>query len=138
MALVHEGAWRSGQLCESLFHKAVAAIVIGTELAGDEPLQVRHRTFELARADGARPRGAGRADAGDRGARVRGARDDDGAGRVQPMSDVRPVDDHDPDAPVRPRRKGIYILPNLFTLAAQNGQLATADPITQAMLGILG
>jgi CDP-diacylglycerol--serine O-phosphatidyltransferase len=34
------------------------------------------------------------------------------------MSDVRPVDDHDPDAPVRPRRKGIYILPNLFTLAA--------------------
>jgi CDP-diacylglycerol--serine O-phosphatidyltransferase len=34
------------------------------------------------------------------------------------MSDIRPGEEHDADAPVRPRRKGIYILPNLFTLAA--------------------
>jgi CDP-diacylglycerol--serine O-phosphatidyltransferase len=34
------------------------------------------------------------------------------------MNDNRPGEDHDADAPLRPRRKGIYILPNLFTLAA--------------------
>jgi CDP-diacylglycerol---serine O-phosphatidyltransferase len=34
------------------------------------------------------------------------------------MNDNRPGEDHDVDAPIRPRRKGIYILPNLFTLAA--------------------
>jgi CDP-diacylglycerol--serine O-phosphatidyltransferase len=34
------------------------------------------------------------------------------------MSDIRPGEEHEADAPVRPRRKGIYILPNLFTLAA--------------------
>lgn len=34
------------------------------------------------------------------------------------MNDPRHADDPDADAPVRPRRKGIYILPNLFTLGA--------------------
>ena len=34
------------------------------------------------------------------------------------MNDARPADEHDAETPVRPRRKGIYILPNLFTLAA--------------------
>ncbi|MDP4300115.1 CDP-diacylglycerol--serine O-phosphatidyltransferase [Leptothrix discophora] len=31
------------------------------------------------------------------------------------------IDDDDPQPPVRPRRKGIYVLPNLFTLAALFG-----------------
>jgi CDP-diacylglycerol--serine O-phosphatidyltransferase len=34
------------------------------------------------------------------------------------MNDVRPADEHDAEAAPRPRRKGIYILPNLFTLGA--------------------
>jgi CDP-diacylglycerol--serine O-phosphatidyltransferase len=34
------------------------------------------------------------------------------------MNDPRHADDPDADVPARPRRKGIYILPNLFTLAA--------------------
>jgi CDP-diacylglycerol---serine O-phosphatidyltransferase len=34
------------------------------------------------------------------------------------MNDARPAEEHDAETPVRPRRKGIYILPNLFTLAA--------------------
>jgi CDP-diacylglycerol--serine O-phosphatidyltransferase len=34
------------------------------------------------------------------------------------MNDHRAGDEHDAEAPARPRRKGIYILPNLFTLAA--------------------
>jgi CDP-diacylglycerol---serine O-phosphatidyltransferase len=34
------------------------------------------------------------------------------------MNDNRSGEEHDADAPMRPRRKGIYILPNLFTLAA--------------------
>jgi CDP-diacylglycerol--serine O-phosphatidyltransferase len=37
------------------------------------------------------------------------------------MSDPSGHPDHDDDAPLRPRRKGIYILPNLFTVAALFG-----------------
>ncbi len=53
---------------------------------------------------------------------------------------VQPVADAD-DAPVRPRRKGIYILPNLFTLAALFGGfygivMAMNGRFEQAAIGI--
>jgi CDP-diacylglycerol--serine O-phosphatidyltransferase len=52
-----------------------------------------------------------------------------------------PLDEHDDTQPLRPRRKGIYILPNLFTLAALFGGfyaivMAMNGRFEQAAIGV--